>query len=75
MCSIYVSSYDSQGYGEGILTRLHTGRCVLAVALDSGMSNGWSFGKGLKRDIDILLKTLSRHLLGRTEENYEYSHQ
>jgi hypothetical protein len=25
LCSLYIASYDSQGYGGGILTRLHTG--------------------------------------------------
>jgi hypothetical protein len=25
LCSLFVASYDSQGYGGGILTRLHTG--------------------------------------------------
>jgi hypothetical protein len=29
--SLYVASYDSQGFGGGILTRLHTGRTVLPV--------------------------------------------
>jgi hypothetical protein len=29
--SLSVASYDSQGYGGGILTCLHTGSCVLVV--------------------------------------------
>jgi hypothetical protein len=30
LCSLFVASYDSQGYGGGILTRLHTGyKCEL----------------------------------------------
>jgi hypothetical protein len=28
--SLFVASYDSQGYGGGILTRLHTGPIVLS---------------------------------------------
>jgi hypothetical protein len=31
--SLSVASYDSQGYGEGILTRLHTGMCLATLVL------------------------------------------
>jgi hypothetical protein len=31
LCSLSVASYDSQGYGGGILSRLHTGAAVFEV--------------------------------------------
>jgi hypothetical protein len=33
LCSLFVASYDSQGYGGGILTRLHTGHVVTLVSV------------------------------------------
>jgi hypothetical protein len=41
LCSLFVDSYDSQGYGGGILTRLHTG-------LQSSLFNDFKDGKTLK---------------------------
>jgi hypothetical protein len=33
--SLFVASHDSQGYGGGIRSRLHTGFCLIAVPLRS----------------------------------------
>jgi hypothetical protein len=32
MSSLYVASYDSQGYDGSILTRLHSGNCQITTA-------------------------------------------
>jgi hypothetical protein len=34
-CSLFVASYDSQGYGEGIRPHLHTGRTVEETVISS----------------------------------------